>query len=111
MQCPFTHTPCEYVGCPLWTEERQACRFVEAVDKILALLGTTEWPKTHLTDRELQVLNLIVQGKSNLQISEALPITIQTAKNHVMHIMMKLGAKSRGEAVSFALKRGMVSLH
>jgi DNA-binding NarL/FixJ family response regulator len=53
-----------------------------------------------LTNRELQVVELINRGLSNKEISSRLRIEPCTAKNHVQNIMQKLGAHSRGEAVA-----------
>lgn len=48
-----------------------------------------------LTSRELEVARLIARGYSNRQISEELVITEKTAKNHVHHVLDKLGVRSR----------------
>ncbi|WP_375475679.1 AAA family ATPase [uncultured Jatrophihabitans sp.] len=58
-----------------------------------------------LTDRERDVLALVVQGRSNRQIAAQLYITAKTASVHVSNIMAKLGVRSRGEAAAVA--RGM----
>ena len=63
-----------------------------------------------LTDRELEVLRLVAQGLSNLQISAALRIAESTVKSNINHILSKLGAKDRTQATIIALKRGIVSL-
>ena len=58
----------------------------------------------HLSSRDHDVLNLMVKGYSNQQISDALGIKCQTTKNHVSIILAKLGAKSRTEAVVLRFK-------
>jgi DNA-binding NarL/FixJ family response regulator len=63
-----------------------------------------------LTDRELEVLLLVAQGMSNLQISAALNITENTVKSNINHILSKLGAKDRTQATIIALKRGIAVL-
>ncbi|HEY9661553.1 MAG TPA: response regulator transcription factor [Allocoleopsis sp.] len=63
-----------------------------------------------LTDRELEVLQLVAQGMSNLQISIALSIAESTVKSNVKNILSKLGAKDRTQATIIALKRGLASL-
>ena len=55
-----------------------------------------------LTARELEVLGHLARGLSNRQIAEALVITEQSTKNHVSHVLSKLGAASRAEAVARA---------
>jgi two-component system, NarL family, response regulator len=63
-----------------------------------------------LSDRELEVLQLVAQGMSNLQISAALNITESTVKSNINRILSKLGAKDRTQATIIALKRGIASL-
>lgn len=62
-----------------------------------------------LTEREHEVLALMVIGLNNNQIAERLVISKSTAKFHVSSILSKLGAASRTEAVSIALKNHLVS--
>lgn len=63
-----------------------------------------------LTDRELEILQLITQGMSNLEIGTALHITENTVKSNVNRILSKLGAKDRTQATIIALKRGIANL-
>jgi len=63
-----------------------------------------------LTERELDVLQLVAQGRSNKDIARRLSITEGTAKTHVKAILTKLDAISRTEAVAVAHKRGMIRL-
>lgn len=63
-----------------------------------------------LTDRELETLQLVAQGMSNLEIGAALNITENTVKSNVNRILSKLGAKDRTQATIIALKRGIASL-
>jgi DNA-binding NarL/FixJ family response regulator len=63
-----------------------------------------------LTDRELEVLQLVAQGMSNLEIGAALNITESTVKSNMNRILSKLGAKDRTQATIIALKRGIASL-
>jgi two-component system, NarL family, response regulator len=63
-----------------------------------------------LTQRELDVLELIAQGRSNKDIARRLAITEGTAKTHVKAILTKLDAISRTEAVAVAHRRGMIRL-
>jgi DNA-binding NarL/FixJ family response regulator len=61
-----------------------------------------------LTEREMEVLHLLAQGKTNKEIAAALVITERTAKFHLSSIMGKLGAGNRTEAVRIAAQRGLV---
>ncbi|MBD2534181.1 response regulator transcription factor [Nostoc flagelliforme FACHB-838] len=63
-----------------------------------------------LSDRELEVLQLITTGKSTQAISKALYITERTVNFHINHILSKLGVEDRTQAVIVALRRGIVSL-
>ena len=63
-----------------------------------------------LTNRELEVLNLIVSGKSNKEIAAHLAISEATVKTHVNSILSKLGVSDRTQAATTALQRGIVSL-
>lgn len=66
--------------------------------------------KPSLTQRELDVLQQLAQGRSNKDIARRLEITEGTAKTHVKAILAKLDAISRTEAVAVAHKRGMIRL-
>lgn len=63
-----------------------------------------------LTPRELEVLKLMGEGRSNSEIAAALAIASRTAKVHVQNILAKLGASNRTEAVSTAVRRNLISL-
>ncbi len=63
-------------------------------------------PYESLTERELEVLNLLAQGMPNKEIAAQLIISERTAKFHVSSIMGKLGATNRTEAVSLAAQKG-----
>lgn len=61
-----------------------------------------------LTDRELEVLNLVAEGFSNPQIARRLKVSRNTVKFHMSSIIAKLGASSRTDAVTIALRRGLI---
>ena len=63
-----------------------------------------------LTNRELEVLNLIVTGKSNKEIGSELSISEATVKTHINSILGKLGVSDRTQAATTALQRGIVQL-
>ncbi|HEY6991544.1 MAG TPA: response regulator transcription factor [Bryobacteraceae bacterium] len=63
-----------------------------------------------LTARELDVLKLIVAGKSNKEIGEELRISEATVKTHINNILSKLGVTDRTQATTAALQRGIVHL-
>jgi NarL family two-component system response regulator LiaR len=63
-----------------------------------------------LTERELQVLKLVAQGKSNKQIASELNISIHTVRTHVNRILSKLHLANRVQATLYALRQGVGSL-
>lgn len=63
-----------------------------------------------LTEREMEVLHLLAQGKPNKEIAAQLFITERTVKFYVSAILGKLGASNRTEAVTIAVQRGLVKL-
>jgi DNA-binding NarL/FixJ family response regulator len=67
-------------------------------------------PGESLTEREMDVLQLLAQGKTNKEIATALTITERTAKFHISSILAKFGAGNRTEAVTIAAQRGLVKL-
>jgi DNA-binding NarL/FixJ family response regulator len=63
-----------------------------------------------LTTRELDVLRRIASGNRNRDIAELLFISEETVKVHIKHIMDKLGAKDRTQAIAIAVRRGIIEL-
>lgn len=63
-----------------------------------------------LTAREVEVLREVAGGNRNRDIAERLFISEETVKVHVKHVMEKLGASDRTEAVAIALRRGIIEL-
>jgi two-component system, NarL family, response regulator DevR len=61
-----------------------------------------------LTEREREVLALVARGYTNKQIAEALFVSEKTARNHVSHILEKLGLSRRSEAAAFAVEHKLV---
>jgi len=80
----------------------------EAAQALIQASVRPQQPGFDLTERELEVLALMVEGLTNNQIAQRLEISVSTAKFHVSTILSKLNAASRTEAVSVALKNGLV---
>jgi DNA-binding NarL/FixJ family response regulator len=67
-------------------------------------------PDDSLTPAEISVLRLIADGNANKQIAAQLSISEETVKSRVKNILSKLGANDRTQAVTIALKRGIIEL-
>ncbi len=63
-----------------------------------------------LTGREMEVLRLLAQGRSNPEIAESLVVSTETVKTHVGNILAKLHQTHRTQAVVHALKQGLIAL-
>ena len=63
-----------------------------------------------LTNREIEVLQLVARGMRNKEIAAALKISDETAQGHVKNILAKLSVHDRTEAVAVAIRRGIVRL-
>jgi NarL family two-component system response regulator LiaR len=82
----------------------------EAARVLIQATRPTKQPLFDLTEREHEVLNLVVQGHSNQQIAEALVISLATVKAHISNILSKMQVSSRAEAITFAIKNKLVVL-
>jgi two-component system NarL family response regulator len=69
-----------------------------------------QMPRPDLSAREVQVLELIVQGLANKQIAYSLGIAEHTVKNHVKSILSKLSVQDRTQAATAAIQRGIIHL-
>ena len=65
-------------------------------------------PAAALSRRETEVLELVAEGLSNLQISRRLHLSQATVKSHLVHVYTKLGVDSRTAAVAAATARGIL---
>jgi DNA-binding NarL/FixJ family response regulator len=86
--------------------------FDPVVQRRLVELATRERPTglpNGLTPRELDVLRLIAEGKSNVEIAQQLYITEGTVKTHVNNLFAKAGLRDRAQAVTYAFRHGLAS--
>lgn len=67
--------------------------------------------KNSLTERELEILQYVVAGKTNKEIAEKLTITHHTVKAHVASILRKTGVKNRVELALIAVTQGVITPH
>ena len=81
-----------------------------SVDSRTPISDSTRVSGEALSDREIDVLKLMAQGKSNKEIGSALFISEGTVKSHVKAIFAKMNVISRTEAVASATRRGLIRL-
>jgi NarL family two-component system response regulator LiaR len=81
----------------------------EAAQALVETANQPPAPGPDLTERELEVLTLMVEGLNNTQIAGRLTVSPSTIKSHVSNILSKLGVASRTEAVTLALRNRIVS--
>ena len=70
--------------------------------------GAKEENHKRLTDRELQILCLIAEGKTNKEIANLLGISIRTVKTHRLNLMAKLEVHDRAQLVRYAIREGLI---
>jgi DNA-binding NarL/FixJ family response regulator len=77
--------------------------------EIVRVLEDPESVAESLTSRELEILQLIVAGKRNIEIAEELALSVKTVEMHISNLLAKLGARSRAEAIRTAYQQGLLS--
>jgi two-component system, NarL family, response regulator LiaR len=79
--------------------------------KMLSKMRRAEEAKPHesLTAREIEVLRLIAEGKTNQEIADTLFITVKTVKTHITHILSKLQVDDRTQAAIYAHRNKLVT--
>jgi len=81
----------------------------EVAQAIVQAANQQPAPGFDLTEREREVLSLMIEGLNNTQIAARLTVSPSTIKSHVSNILVKLGAASRTEAVTLALRSRILS--
>ena len=79
-----------------------------AIQALIEVAMLPPEPRYNLTERELSVVRLLVEGKNNIEIARLLNISRSTVKYHVSAIIAKLGVSNRAEAVAVALKHKLI---
>lgn len=78
-------------------------------DRLVRLAARSRADEIPLSEREKEVLVLVAQGMTNKEIAAQLIVSEKTARNHVSHILEKLGFSRRSEAAAYAVKSGLLS--
>lgn len=90
-----------------WDQVRVEMQSLATMDAEVRTAPRPEPENVHgLSPRELEVLQLLAEGRSNRAIAEALSISERTVENHVMHILTKLDLESRTAAATWAVRHG-----
>jgi DNA-binding NarL/FixJ family response regulator len=85
-----------------------ASKVLQRVRSTSSVPAIAETIRAELSDREIEVLKLIANGKDNAQIAAELHISPKTVKNHISNILMKLQIDNRIQAAVYAVKSGIV---
>ncbi len=85
-----------------------ASKLLQRLRSQTADTGAAETIRTELSERELEVLRLIANGKDNAEIARDLFISPKTVKNHISNILMKLQIENRIQAAVYAVRSGIV---
>jgi NarL family two-component system response regulator LiaR len=80
----------------------------EAAQVLIQKVNQPDQPGGDMTDREREILALMIEGISNSEIAERIFVSQSTVKFHVSNILSKLGVSSRTEAVAIAVKHHLV---
>lgn len=80
-------------------------------DEAARLCGSPEPADDNVTPRELDVLKLISEGMSNVEISRELSISVNTVDTHRRHLMEKLNAKNAADLVMTGISRGLIPIN
>jgi DNA-binding NarL/FixJ family response regulator len=83
-------------------------RILEEFARLPALRPSSPSAIDELTEREVQILRLIVEGHTNRQIGEALNLSVRTVEYHRANVTSKLGLHSRAQLVRYATERGLL---
>ncbi len=100
----------------MYSHEARAAALIEAVRLAagdpatpVRVLGVAPSMPGQLTERELQILQLIGAGRTSKEISRRMAITYKTVENHKQRIFGKLGVQNQAHAVSVAFRRGFIT--
>ena len=99
----------ELVGAIRAAQAGRATLSPEAAQALVETSNQPPAPGLNLTEREREVLALMIEGLNNTQIAGRLTVSPSTIKSHVSNILAKLGVASRTEAVTLALRNRIVS--
>ncbi len=87
-----------------------AAKILREFSSLADVRGDAVGPAGKLTPREIEVLELVVQGGTNKEIGESLCLAENTVKNHLRNILAKLHLRNRAQAAAYAVREGLVDV-
>jgi DNA-binding NarL/FixJ family response regulator len=87
-----------------------ATRLLDRISPLLTAAIVSKQPPVRLTQREEEILRLMVTGHSNADIAGRLEITNATVRSHLHHLATKLGVRDRAQVVAYAYRHNLVGL-
>jgi DNA-binding NarL/FixJ family response regulator len=79
------------------------------MDPAATATGESALPGTQLTRREVEVVQLLAEGKSNKQVAAEMKVSTRTVESHRTHIMRKMNFESFSELIRFAVRSNFVN--
>lgn len=108
MLCPFNHQTCQGLSCLIWDTELGHCLFKLALLKILGRLTEALEKRPLLTVEDMDILQMLADGRRNKETAEILHISPRTVTKRVVTVLQKLEAKDRAQAVAIAVQKGII---
>jgi DNA-binding NarL/FixJ family response regulator len=80
----------------------------DVLSRLVARVAGGQSHPQQLSDREVEVLQLLADGRSTSGVADTMHISVNTVRNHVQHVLRKLGSHSRLEAVAAGMRAGLI---
>lgn len=94
---------------PFFTNKLATTMVEKFMDPAATATGESALPGTQLTRREVEVVQLLAEGKSNKQVAAEMKVSTRTVESHRTHIMRKMNFESFSELIRFAVRSNFVN--